>query len=339
MIPFSVLDLCPVVEGATPVDALHNSLDLARHCEQLGYQRYWLAEHHGMPGIASAATAVIIGHVAGGTSTIRVGSGGIMLPNHSPLVIAEQFGTLASLYPGRIDLGLGRAPGTDQMTARALRRDLMTSAEQFPQEVVALMRYLGHDVDYLVGDQPLPEQPLAVPGDDTRVPIWILGSSLFGAQLAAMLGLPYAFASHFAPAAMMQAIEEYRTHFKPSPQLDKPHVMLGFSVFAADSDAEGELLASSMQQAFVALRTGRPGKIAPPVAGYLDSLPPQARAMLKESMSCAAIGSPQKVQRELGDFIARTGADELMITCQVFDHAARRRSYEIAWQARQALSA
>ncbi|WP_372723306.1 LLM class flavin-dependent oxidoreductase [Immundisolibacter sp.] len=331
MIPLSVLDLCPVFEGATAADALRNSLDLARHTEKLGYKRYWLAEHHGMAGIASAATAVVICHIAGGTSTIRVGSGGIMLPNHAPLVIAEQFGTLESLFPGRIDLGLGRAPGTDQLTANAMRRDLMTSAERFPQDVVELMGYLGH------GEPP--PNVKAVPGAGLRVPVWILGSSLFGAQLAAALGLPFAFASHFAPAAMMQAIDIYRENFRPSEQLQRPHVMLGFSIYAADTDAAGELLASSMQQAFIALRTGRPGKLSPPVPGYLEQLPPAARGMLQEAMSCSAIGSPQTVRGQIAAFIQRTGADELMIASQVYDHAARKTSYAIAAQARDELEA
>ena len=331
MIPFSVLDLCPVFEGATAADALRNSVDLARHVEQLGYQRYWLAEHHGMPGIASAATAVVIAHVAGGTSTIRVGAGGIMLPNHSPLVIAEQFGTLEALFPGRIDLGLGRAPGTDQATASALRRDFMDSAERFPQDVVELLRYLGH------GEAPGPV--LAVPGADSRVPVWILGSSLFGAQLAAMLGLPFAFASHFAPQALMQALDVYRSQFRPSAQLENPYVMLGFNVYAADTDATGRLLASSMQQAFVALRTGRPGKLPAPVADYPAQLPPAWRAMLEESMSCSAIGAPDTVRAQLAAFIARTGADELMISSPIYDHAARKASYRIAAQARDALAA
>jgi len=331
MVPLSVLDLCPVFEGATAADALRNSLDLARHAERLGYRRYWLAEHHGMAGIASAATAVVICHIAGGTSTIRVGSGGIMLPNHSPLVIAEQFGTLESLFPGRIDLGLGRAPGTDQVTANALRRDLMTSAERFPQDVVELMRYLGH------GESQGPVQ--AVPGAGLRVPVWILGSSLFGAQLAAALGLPFAFASHFAPTAMLQAIDIYRENFRPSAQLERPYVMLGFSVYAADTDAAGELLASSMQQAFIALRTGRPGKLSAPFPGYLEQLPPAARAMLQEAMSCSAIGSPQTVRSQLAAFIKRTGADELMIASQIYDHAARKASYAIAAQAQRELAA
>jgi len=325
MIPFSVLDLAPIAEGSDAGASFRNTLDLAQHAERWGFQRYWLAEHHGMPGIASAATAVLLGYVAGGTSTIRVGAGGVMLPNHSPLVIAEQFGTLESLYPGRIDLGLGRAPGSDQVTARALRRNLASDADAFPQDVVELM-------DYFAGSSKRPVQ--AVPGAGLKVPVWILGSSLFGAQLAAALGLPFAFASHFAPSMMMQAIDIYRATFRPSAQLDKPHVMLGFNVFAADTDAEAQLLATSMQQAFVNLRTGRPSRLQPPVAGYLESLGPAERHMLDQVLSCAAIGSPQTVARELQAFVARTGADELMITSQIYDHAARRRSYEITAQVR-----
>jgi luciferase family oxidoreductase group 1 len=330
MIPFSVLDLCPVFEGSSASDALRNSLDLARHVERLGFNRFWLAEHHGMPGIASAATAVVIAYVASGTQRIRVGAGGIMLPNHSPLVIAEQFGTLEALFPGRIDLGLGRAPGTDQTTAAALRRDLNASAERFPQDVVELLRYLGH----LDNDGPVQ----AVPGAGSRVPVWILGSSLFGAQLAAMLGLPFAFASHFAPQALMQALDVYRSQFRPSAQLEKPYVMLGFNVYAADTDAAGQLLASSMQQAFVALRTGRPGKLPPPVPNYLDQLPPAWRAMLEESMSCSAIGAPDTVRGQLAAFIARTGADELMISSPIYDHGARKHSYDITAAAHDALA-
>ncbi len=331
MIPFSVLDLCPVFEGATAADALRNSLDLARHTEQRGYQRFWLAEHHGMPGVASAATAVVIGHIAAGTSTIRVGAGGIMLPNHSPLVIAEQFGTLESLFPGRIDLGLGRAPGTDPLTANALRRDLLSSGERFPQDVVELMRYLGH------GEPP--DKVQAVPGAGLKVPVWILGSSLFGAQLAAMLGLPFAFASHFAPAAMMQAIALYREQFRPSEQLERPYVMLGFSIYAAETDEVAELLASSMQQSFIARHSGRPpGKLSPPRPDYLAQLPPPARLMLQEAMSCSAIGSPQTVRRQIAAFIQRTGADELMIASQIYDHAARKTSYTIAARVQKELS-
>ncbi|HEY8886925.1 MAG TPA: LLM class flavin-dependent oxidoreductase [Gallionella sp.] len=320
MIPFSILDLSPINEGSDAAQSFRNTLDLARHAERLGYRRFWLAEHHGMPGIASAATAVLIGHVAGGTSTIRVGAGGIMLPNHSPLVIAEQFGTLESLYPGRIDLGLGRAPGSDQLTARALRRNLATDSSQFPNDVVELMDYFSAEQRHAVR---------AVPGAGLNVPIWILGSSLFGAQIAAALGLPYAFASHFAPDQMMQAIALYRATFKPSAQLAKPYVMLGYNVFAADSDEEAKFLATSMQKAFVSLRSGRPGRLQPPVEGYLDSIAPHQRDVLDEILSCAAIGSPDTVKRTLMAFIEQTGADELMITSQIFDHAARLRSYEI----------
>jgi luciferase family oxidoreductase group 1 len=320
MIPLSILDLAPIVEGGTASDSFRNSLDLARHGERWGYHRFWLAEHHGMPGIASAATAVLMCHVANGTSTIRIGAGGIMLPNHSPLVIAEQFGTLASLFPGRIDLGLGRAPGSDHTTARALRRNLASDADEFPQDVVELM-------DYFAGS---PRRPVtAVPGAGLEVPVWILGSSLFGAQLAAALGLPYAFASHFAPQMMMQAIELYRATFRPSAQLDKPYVMLGFNVFAADTDAEAHLRATSMQQAFINLRSGRPTRLKPPVEGYLDLLSPPERSMLDSVLSCSAIGAPETVAAQLKAFIERTGADELMITSQIFDHAARLRSYEI----------
>jgi luciferase family oxidoreductase group 1 len=320
----SVLDLAPITEGSDAARSFRNSLELAQHAERLGYRRFWLAEHHGMPGIASAATAVLIGHVAGGTRSIRVGAGGIMLPNHSPLVIAEQFGTLASLYPGRIDLGLGRAPGSDQVTARALRRDLASDPDAFPQDVVELMD--------LMSDAPR-QTVLAVPGKGTKVPVWILGSSLFGARLAAMLGLPYAFASHFAPAQMLQAIALYRASFRPSEQLDKPYVMLGFNVFAADTDAQAADLATSMQQAFVNLRTGRPSKLQPPAPGYLDALPPAARAMLDDVLSCSAVGSLATVRRELAAFIERTGADELMITSQIFDHEARLHSYALTMRA------
>jgi luciferase family oxidoreductase group 1 len=320
MIPLSILDLSPIVEGGDATQSFHNSLDLAQHGERWGYQRFWLAEHHGMPGIASAATAVLIGYVAGGTSRIRVGAGGIMLPNHSPLVIAEQFGTLESLFPGRIDLGLGRAPGSDHVTARALRRNLASDADEFPQDVLELIDYFA--------DSPR-RHVRAVPGAGLNVPVWILGSSLFGAQLAAALGLPYAFASHFAPQMMMQAIELYRSTFRPSVQLDKPYVMLGFNVFAADTDEEAQFRATSMQQAFVNLRSGRPSRLQPPSKGYLEQLGAQERAMLDQVLSCSAIGSPATVAAQLKAFIERTGADELMITSQIFEHAARLRSYEI----------
>ena len=320
MIPFSVLDLAPIAEGSDAAASFRHTLELAQHAERWGFRRYWLAEHHGMPGIASAATAVLIGHVAAGTSSIRVGAGGIMLPNHSPLVIAEQFGTLETLFPGRIDLGLGRAPGSDQVAARVLRRHLTSDANQFPQDVLELRDYFSSE-----RKQPV----LAVPGAGLNIPIWILGSSLFGAQLAAALGLPYAFASHFAPAQMMEAIAVYRASFKPSAVLDQPYVMLGFNVFAADSDAEAQFLATSMQQAFVALRTGHPTRLPPPVENYLERIGPAERGMLAQVLSCSAIGAADTVERELQAFIDRTGADEIMITSQIFDHAARLRSYEM----------
>ncbi|MFA6901543.1 MAG: LLM class flavin-dependent oxidoreductase [Gallionellaceae bacterium] len=329
MIPFSVLDLAPINEGSDAAQSFRNSLALAQHCERRGYKRFWLAEHHGMPGIASAATAVLIGHVAGGTTSIRVGAGGIMLPNHAPLVIAEQFGTLESLYPGRIDLGLGRAPGSDQLTARALRRNLASDADQFPQDVVELMDYFSAEQRHAVR---------AVPGAGLKVPIWILGSSLFGAQLAAALGLPYAFASHFAPAQMMQAIALYRANFKPSAQLQKPYVMLGYNVFAADTDAEAQVLATSMQQAFVNLRSGHPRRLQPPVEGYLSRLGPQETALLEQVLACTAIGSRDSVRLGLKAFIEKTGADELMITSQIFDHAARLKSYTITADIREELA-
>jgi luciferase family oxidoreductase group 1 len=330
MIPFSILDLSPVTMGGNAGQSLRNTLDLARHAEGWGYQRYWLAEHHSMPGIASAATSVVIGHVAGGTKTIRVGAGGIMLPNHSPLVIAEQFGTLESLFPGRIDLGLGRAPGSDQLTAQALRRNLNSNPDAFPQDVLELMSYLA--------PAQAGQRVVAYPGVGTQVPIWILGSSLFGAQVAAALGLPFAFASHFAPAMMMQALEIYRARFQPSLQLDRPYVMLGFNVFAADSDAPARFLSTSMQQAFVNLRSGRPTQLPPPMEGFDEQLPPPAKAMLAEVLSCTAVGSPQTVRSALAAFIARTKADELMITSQIFDHQARLHSYEITAEVRKTLS-
>jgi luciferase family oxidoreductase group 1 len=324
MLPFSVLDLSPITQGSDAAQSFRNTLDLARHAERWGYRRFWLAEHHGMPGIASAATAVLIGHVAGGTSTIRVGAGGIMLPNHSPLVIAEQFGTLESLYPGRIDLGLGRAPGSDQVTARAMRRDLISDAREFPQDVQELADYFSDSS----------RQPVrAVPGAGLKVPLWILGSSLFGAQLAAALGLPFAFASHFAPAQMMQAIDIYRAQFQPSAQLAKSYVMLGFNVFAADTIEEAGFRATSMQQAFVNLRSGHPAKLPPPVDGYMDRIGPREQALLADVLSCSAIGSPAVVKATLHRFIERTGADELMIASQIYDHAARLRSYEITAEA------
>ena len=323
MIPLSILDLAPIVEGGSAAQALRNARDLARHAEAWGYRRFWMAEHHSMPGIASAATSVALAFVGEGTETIRIGAGGIMLPNHAPLQIAEQFGTLESLFPGRIDLGLGRAPGTDQAAAYALRRNLNADVNQFPRDVVELMSYLQPDE---------PGRVRAIPGEGLDIPIWILGSSLFGAQLAAHLGLPYAFASHFAPAQMMDAIHVYRTNFQPSAQLEKPHVMLGYNVFAADTDGEAELLATSMMQAFVALRTGTPGRLKPPVPGYYESLFPNQRTMLDSVLSCSAIGGRAKVKAAMESFVAETGADELMLTCQMFDHQARLRSFEIAAQ-------
>jgi luciferase family oxidoreductase group 1 len=324
MTAFSVLDLSPITQGSNAAHSFKNTLDLARHAERWGYRRFWLAEQHGMPGIASAATAVLIGHVAGGTSTIRVGAGGIMLPNHSPLVIAEQFGTLESLYPGRIDLGLGRAPGSDQRTAQALRRNLSSDPNEFPRDVQELADYFSVS----------PRQAVrAVPGTGLNVPLWILGSSLFGAQVAAAFGLPFAFASHFAPAQMMAAIETYRGEFRPSRDLAKPYVMLGFNVFGADSLGLAKFLATSMQQAFVNLRSGRPSQLQPPADGYVEGLGPQERDLLDQVLSCASIGTPEMVRADLHNFIKQTGADELMITSQIFDHAARLRSFEIAAEA------
>ena len=319
MVPLSILDLSPVPEGSNAGQALRNSMDLARHAEALGYRRYWMAEHHNMPGIASAATAVALAHVATVTSTIRIGAGGIMLPNHAPLLIAEQFGTLAALHPGRIDLGLGRAPGSDQIAARAMRRNLDSDANQFPRDVVELLSYFQ------------PEQPnqilRAVPGAGEQIEAWILGSSTFGAQLAAMLGLPYAFASHFAPEQMQDAITLYREGFRPSDRLQAPHVMLGVNVFAAPTDEEARYLFTSQQQAFLNLRRGRPGKLPPPVENLeLDRF---AQSMLDHALSCSVVGSPETVQAGLRDFVQRTGADALMVTGQIFDHEARKRSFAI----------
>ncbi|MFD1122121.1 LLM class flavin-dependent oxidoreductase [Methylophilus flavus] len=324
----SVLDLSPIAEGSDAAQSFKHTLALAQHAENLGYHRYWLAEHHGMPGIASAATAILIGHVAAGTTTIRVGAGGIMLPNHSPLVIAEQFGTLESLFPKRIDLGVGRAPGSDQLTARALRRHLDSDPDAFPQDVVELLDYFSAE----------PKRPVkAVPGNGLNVPIWILGSSLFGAQLAAALGLPFAFASHFAPAYLMQAIEIYRDSFRPSSYLDQPYVMLGFNVFAADTEEEAVFLASSMQQAFINLRSGSPTKLPPPVFDLWNQIGGAERAILNQVLSCSAIGTGEKVLSEIQAFIAKTGADELMITSQIFNHESRLRSYEITASAYHAV--
>jgi luciferase family oxidoreductase group 1 len=328
MIPFSVLDLSPIPLGQTPADAFRHSLDLAQHAERWGYRRVWLAEHHNMPGIASAATSVVIAHIAGGTKTIRVGSGGVMLPNHAPLVIAEQFGTLASLYPDRIDLGLGRAPGTDQTTARALRRDMLDSADRFPDDVVELQRYFAEPVSG--------QRVRAVPGAGLNVPIWLLGSSLFSAQLAAALGLPFAFASHFAPDHLLTALHVYRSQFRPSPALAKPYAMVGVNLFAAETDAEGERLFTSLQQQFINLRRGTPGKLPPPV-DVLDASELEL-ASVAHSLSFAAVGSRDTVRDQLRERIARTGADELIVTAQIYDHAARLRSFELAAQIRDELA-
>ena len=326
MIPFSILDLAPVTQGSRPGTALRNSIDLVKHAEQWGYNRYWVAEHHNMSGIASSATAVLIGQLAAATSTIRVGSGGIMLPNHAPLVIAEQFGTLAELFPDRIDLGLGRAPGTDQLTAHALRRTLTSDVDDFPNEVVELQHYLA--------DPKEGQAVVATPGAGTNVPLWILGSSLFGAQLAAALGLPYAFASHFAPQQMMDAIKIYRERFKPSEQLDKPYVMLGYNVCVADSDEEAKYLRSSGLQAVMALRTGRPIQLPPPIENYEEKLSAHEHAMIENWIQCSAVGSPDTVKAKIEDFIERTQVDELMCVSAVYDHDKRLESYRLAAELR-----
>ena len=321
MTGYSLLDLVPVVEGGTVADALANAADLARHAEALGFSRYWMAEHHGMKGIASAATAVVIAHVGAATSTIRIGAGGIMLPNHAPLQIAEQFGTLDALFPGRIDLGLGRAPGSDQRVAQALRRTLETDPNAFPNDVVELQSYFADDGRTGIS---------ATPGAGAKPELWILGSSLFGAQLAAILGLPYAFASHFAPDALDQAMAIYRRDFRPSAQLDRPYAMAGFNVFAADTHDEAEYLASSQQQAFVALRTGNPRQMPPPVRGYRDSLPASHAAILDHVLQCSAVGTRDEVARGIAAFVERTGIAEVMLTSSIYDHDARKRSLTIA---------
>jgi luciferase family oxidoreductase group 1 len=324
MIPLSVLDLAPIVQGSNAAIALRNSLDLAQHAERWGYRRFWLAEHHGMAGVASAATAVVIAHVAGGTSTIRVGAGGIMLPNHAPLVIAEQFGTLESLFPGRIDLGLGRAPGSDQIVSRALRRS-PEAADTFPQDVVELMAYFEPAA--------AGQRVRAVPGVGLEVPIWILGSSLYGAQLAAELGLPYAFASHFAPAMLLDAAEAYRARFRPSPKLEQPYFMVGVNVIAADTDAEAKRLFTSLQQAFVNIRRGQPAPLPPPVDVGALTLTPMDELGLAQMLSYSIVGSPDVVRQGLEKVAAQTAADEIIVASQIFDHEARLRSYNIAIQA------
>jgi luciferase family oxidoreductase group 1 len=330
-VPFSILDLAPIVEGGSAATGLRNTLDLARHAERWGYRRYWLAEHHNMPGIASAATAVVIAAVGAATSTIRVGSGGIMLPNHAPLVVAEQFGTLESLFPGRVDLGVGRAPGTDPATASALRRQARLDADDFPNELRELMGYFR-------AAQP-GQKIRAVPGAGLNVPVYVLGSSLFGAQVAAAFGLPYAFASHFAPAQLFAAIDLYRERFEPSGQLDRPYVMLGVNVFAADTDHEARRLFTSVQQAFARLRRGEPGPLPPPVDDIEGVLTPLEQATLEQVLSVSFIGRPETVRQGLDRFVAATGADELIVVSQIFDHAARLRSYELTVGVRDALGA
>lgn len=320
MVPISILDLVPVILGETPREALRKSLDLAQHAERFGYTRYWVAEHHNMTGIASAATSVVIGYLAGGTSTIRVGSGGIMLPNHSPLVIAEQFGTLESLYPGRIDLGLGRAPGTDSRTLQALRRSHVR-ADSFPEDVLELMLLLG---------EAKPGQPVrAVPGAGTNVPVWILGSSTFGAELAATLGLPYAFASHFAPDALLPALEIYRQRFQPSKQLDHPFAMVGVNVVAADTDEEARRLFTTIQQSFTNLVRGAGGKLQAPIDNIDDYWSPTEKHHASHMLKYSIVGSPETVRRELEAFVKLTNADELMLVTTLHDHPARIRSYEL----------
>lgn len=328
MIPLSVLDLAPIVQGSNAAQALRNSLDLARHAEQWGYRRFWLAEHHGMPGVASAATSIAIAHVAGGTSTIRVGAGGIMLPNHSPLVIAEQFGTLESLFPGRVDLGLGRAPGSDQIVSRALRRP-PEAADTFPQDVVELMTYFAPAA--------AGQRVHAVPGVGLEVPIWILGSSLYGAQLAAELGLPYAFASHFAPAMLLEAAELYRSRFRPSAKLERPYFMLGVNIIAADIDAEARRLFTSLQQAFVNIRRGRPAPLPPPVSVDALALTPMDELGLAQMLSYSIVGASEVVKRGLEEVVAQTAADEIIVASQIYDHGARLHSYEIAIEAARAV--
>ncbi|MFI4869348.1 MAG: LLM class flavin-dependent oxidoreductase [Steroidobacterales bacterium] len=329
MMPFSILDLSPIVEGASATDALRNTLELARHAEALGYRRFWLAEHHNMPGIASAATAVVIGHVAAGTRSIRVGSGGVMLPNHAPLVIAEQFGTLASLYPDRIDLGLGRAPGTDPLTARALRRELAGSADQFPQDVQELQSYF---------DAPPGQVTRAIPGAGLKVPIWLLGSSLFSAQLAAALGLPFAFAAHFAPELLLPALSIYRTRFQAARALERPYAMVCVNLIVADSDAAARRLFTSHQQAFTQLRRGRPGPLPPPIDDIESYWSPAEKAMVEQSMQYSFVGSSASVEHALRAFLDQVAVDELMINVHVYDQVARRHSLTLSAAIRDRLA-
>ncbi len=330
MTAFSILDLVPITQGSNSAAALERTKNLAIAAEQWGYNRYWVAEHHNMPGIASSATAVVIGHIAGATQTIRVGSGGIMLPNHAPLMVAEQFGTLATLYPNRIDLGLGRAPGTDGLTMQALRRNLNGNVEDFPRDVVELQHYLN---DVQPG-----QRVSATPGSGTKVPLWILGSSLFGAQLAAMLGLPFAFASHFAPTYLTAALETYRAQFKPSETLKAPYVMLGFNLCAAETDAQAQCLRSSSLQSFVNLRRGTPGPLPPPIEDFETQLSPAEQQMVKEIGRCSTVGDLDTVTDGFARFIEETGADELMLVSSIFDPERRLRSYEIGALAMERLN-
>jgi luciferase family oxidoreductase group 1 len=327
---YSILDLVPVTEGGSVGQALANAADLAAHAESLGYTRYWVAEHHGMKGIASAATSVVIGHIAAATKSIRVGAGGIMLPNHAPLVIAEQFGTLDALYPGRIDLGLGRAPGSDMRVAQAIRRNLDSDPNAFPRDIMELQSYFADD-----GRTGLS----ATPGAGADIQLYILGSSLFGAQVAAHMGLPFAFASHFAPQMLDEALQIYRNLFRPSKMLDRPYAMAAMNVIAADSDEEAAYLATSIQQSFVALRTGNPRQMPPPVEGYLETLPPGAVAALQDVLSCSAIGSPETVNTGIEAFAKRTNADEIIVAASIFDHEKRKRSLAITASAFEAVAA
>lgn len=326
----SILDLVPVTQGGTVRQALANAADLAQHAERLGFTRYWVAEHHGMKGIASAATSVVIGHIAAATHSIRVGAGGIMLPNHAPLVIAEQFGTLDALYPGRIDLGLGRAPGSDMRVAQAIRRNLDSDPNAFPRDIMELQSYFADD-----GRTGLS----ATPGAGADIQLYILGSSLFGAQVAAHMGLPFAFASHFAPHMLDEALQIYRNLFRPSTQLDRPYAMAAINVIAAETDAEAAFLATSIQQSFVALRTGNPRQMPPPVEGYLDTLPPGAVAALQDVLSCSAIGSAETVHAGIEAFAKRTNADEIIVAASIFDHEKRKRSLAITASAFEAVAA
>jgi luciferase family oxidoreductase group 1 len=327
---YSILDLVPVTEGGSVGQALANAADLAAHAESLGYTRYWVAEHHGMKGIASAATSLVIGHIAAATKSIRVGAGGIMLPNHAPLVIAEQFGTLDALYPGRIDLGLGRAPGSDMRVAQAIRRNLDSDPNAFPRDIMELQSYFADD-----GRTGLS----ATPGAGADIQLYILGSSLFGAQVAAHMGLPFAFASHFAPQMLDEALQIYRNLFRPSKMLDRPYAMAAMNVIAADSDEEAAYLATSIQQSFVALRTGNPRQMPPPVEGYLETLPPGAVAALQDVLSCSAIGSPETVNAAIEAFAKRTNADEIVVAASIFDHEKRKRSLAITASAFEAVAA